>query len=230
MLACWLISALLPDQPHPWPWPMAMLASSSEQAPRAGAGAGAGAGVLREGKSVRTIHLIDILNRTGACVMTEIELFDHKSKQRNELQRNVIGPSIIPSSLRQLFQRSIWQSFLFVNVLIQLGVFLLLLQSQLSLVSHREVWLLVHLYTDSAYPLLNLKVLLLPLSICTDTTLTSLQSCRIISCCNANYDWQSFSVKGSPKASPIKFGMFICPVFLSFLPSLSILFAFNFSL
>ena len=59
---------------------MAMLASSSEQAPRAGAGAGAGAGVLREGKSVRTIHLIDILNRTGACVVTEKELFDHNSK------------------------------------------------------------------------------------------------------------------------------------------------------
>ena len=37
-------------------------------------------GVLREGKSVRTIHLIDILNRTGACVMTERELFDHNSK------------------------------------------------------------------------------------------------------------------------------------------------------
>ena len=39
--------------------------------------AGAGAGVLREGKSVRTIHLIDSLNRTGACVVTEKELFDH---------------------------------------------------------------------------------------------------------------------------------------------------------
>ena len=44
------------------------------------AGKDAGAGVLREGKSVRTIHLIDILNRTGACVMTERELFDHNSK------------------------------------------------------------------------------------------------------------------------------------------------------
>ena len=50
------------------------------------------AGALRSRKSVRTIHFIDILNRAGACVMTEIELFDHNSKRRDELQRNEIGP------------------------------------------------------------------------------------------------------------------------------------------
>ena len=126
-------------------------------------------------------------SQQGRCVCYDrnrIVWSQFKTKRWTATKRNWTTASFHP--LCGNFSKEARQSFLFVNVLIQLGVFLLLLQSQLSLVCHREVWLLVHLYTDSAYPLLNLKVLLLPLSICTDTTLTSLQSCRIICCCNAN--------------------------------------------
>ena len=128
-------------------------------------------------------------SQQGRCVCYDrnrIVWSQFKTKRWTATKRNWTTASFHP--LCGNFSKEARQSFLFVNVLIQLGVFLLLLllHSQLSLVCHREVWLLVHLYTDSAYPLLNLKVLLLPLSICTDTTLTSLQSCRIICCCNAN--------------------------------------------
>ena len=128
-------------------------------------------------------------SQQGRCVCYDrnrIVWSQSKTKRWTATKRNWTTASF--HHLCGNFSKEARQSFLFVNVLIQLGVFLLLLllHSQLSLVCHREVWLLVHLYTDSAYPLLNLKVLLLPLSICTDTTLTSLQSCRIICCCNAN--------------------------------------------
>ena len=179
-----------PDQPHSWPWPMAMSASTSGQAPR-GVQVCRCAGVqmcrCTQIEEISKDHPSYWHSQQGRCVCYDrnrIVWSQFKTKRWTATKRNWTTASFHP--LCGNFSKEARQSFLFVNVLIQLGVFLLLLHSQLSLVCHREVWLLVHLYTDSAYPLLNLKVLLLPLSICTDTTLTSLQSCRIICCCNAN--------------------------------------------